>query len=197
MKICCTCKTELCESNFHKNRTRKDGLSETCKECAKKRSRDWWQKNKERAHARAHEYLAKSENAEANRRRSNNWYWANREHALESGRTRRASNIDAIHRYDAERTRTDWRRKQKARYKENRRAKIAGVLSTLTQEQWIAILDLFEHRCAYCGAGGVTLEKDHVVPVSRGGNHSEDNVVPACRHCNAVKHTKTPEEMHN
>ncbi|MFQ5556935.1 MAG: HNH endonuclease [Acidimicrobiales bacterium] len=41
------------------------------------------------------------------------------------------------------------------------------------------------HRCQYCDGAADTV--DHVVPRSRGGSHSWDNVVAACRRCNAVK----------
>ena len=41
------------------------------------------------------------------------------------------------------------------------------------------------HRCQYCGAAAENI--DHVVPRSRGGTHSWDNVVAACRPCNAHK----------
>lgn len=40
-------------------------------------------------------------------------------------------------------------------------------------------------RCVYCGAAATSV--DHVVPRSRGGKHSWDNVVAACRRCNHVK----------
>jgi 5-methylcytosine-specific restriction endonuclease McrA len=40
-------------------------------------------------------------------------------------------------------------------------------------------------RCVYCGAPATSI--DHVVPRSRGGPHSWDNVVSACRRCNHVK----------
>ena len=39
--------------------------------------------------------------------------------------------------------------------------------------------------CVYCGAPATSL--DHVVPRSRGGEHSWDNVVAACGRCNHVK----------
>jgi 5-methylcytosine-specific restriction endonuclease McrA len=40
-------------------------------------------------------------------------------------------------------------------------------------------------RCVYCGAAATSL--DHVVPKSRGGSHSWDNVVSACGRCNHLK----------
>ncbi|MFT5201075.1 MAG: 5-methylcytosine-specific restriction endonuclease McrA [Candidatus Aldehydirespiratoraceae bacterium] len=39
--------------------------------------------------------------------------------------------------------------------------------------------------CQYCGAVGETI--DHVLPRSRGGRHTWDNVVAACRRCNSTK----------
>jgi 5-methylcytosine-specific restriction endonuclease McrA len=41
------------------------------------------------------------------------------------------------------------------------------------------------HRCQYCNHGAENI--DHVVPRSRGGTHSWDNVVASCRACNARK----------
>ena len=41
------------------------------------------------------------------------------------------------------------------------------------------------HRCQYCGDRAETL--DHVVPRSRGGGHTWENVVAACRPCNVHK----------
>lgn len=41
------------------------------------------------------------------------------------------------------------------------------------------------HRCQYCGGAAENI--DHVVPRSRGGTHSWENVVAACRPCNTRK----------
>jgi 5-methylcytosine-specific restriction endonuclease McrA len=47
----------------------------------------------------------------------------------------------------------------------------------------VFVRDDFE--CQYCG--GPAENVDHVVPRSRGGGHTWDNVVAACRPCNARK----------
>ncbi|MEE9197875.1 MAG: HNH endonuclease [bacterium] len=44
-----------------------------------------------------------------------------------------------------------------------------------------------QYTCQYCGAGGGTLTLDHVIPRSRGGATVWENVVLACRRCNAKK----------
>ena len=46
--------------------------------------------------------------------------------------------------------------------------------------------------CQYCGGKAETM--DHVVPRSRGGAHSWENVVAACRRCNSKKRDKLPVE---
>ena len=48
--------------------------------------------------------------------------------------------------------------------------------------------------CMYCGRLGLDLTLDHVVPRHRGGGHSWDNLVAACKACNHRKAGRTPEE---
>jgi len=60
------------------------------------------------------------------------------------------------------------------------------VSHDLTDAQW-ATLQAEWGGCAYCGATGGPLQRDCVLPISRGGRYTLDNVVPACRSCNASK----------
>ncbi len=50
-------------------------------------------------------------------------------------------------------------------------------------------------RCAYCGTTGGRLTLDHVVPRSRGGESSWENVVTSCATCNHRKGDRLPEEV--
>jgi len=70
-----------------------------------------------------------------------------------------------------------------------------GLPHTLSISEWNAILDHFDHRCAYCGRKARRLCREHAIPVSRGGGYTADNIVPACGSCNSRKHNKTPEEF--
>jgi len=47
-------------------------------------------------------------------------------------------------------------------------------------------------KCQYCGASAENL--DHVIPRSRGGPHTWENVVAACRPCNTSKEDRLPLE---
>lgn len=48
--------------------------------------------------------------------------------------------------------------------------------------------------CVYCDTRTGSLTCDHVIPVSRGGSSTLDNLVTACLACNLAKATNTPEE---
>jgi 5-methylcytosine-specific restriction endonuclease McrA len=50
------------------------------------------------------------------------------------------------------------------------------------------------HTCQYCAHVGGDLTLDHVVPRSRGGRNSWENIVTACRECNSKKRDRTPHE---
>lgn len=63
---------------------------------------------------------------------------------------------------------------------------MAKVEHDLTDAQWAALRDAWG-GCAYCGADRTDLQKDCMLPISRGGRYTLANVVPACRSCNASK----------
>jgi 5-methylcytosine-specific restriction endonuclease McrA len=50
------------------------------------------------------------------------------------------------------------------------------------------------HTCQYCGHVGGDLTLDHVIPRSKGGKNSWENIVAACRECNSRKRDRTPFE---
>ena len=78
------------------------------------------------------------------------------------------------------------RNSRKARAARRRKRRIAGATHDLTEVQWTALREAWA-GCAYCGATGVSLQRDCVLPISRGGRYTLDNVVPACRSCNTSK----------
>lgn len=79
--------------------------------------------------------------------------------------------------------RSDARRESWRRYWTTRRPRYRLRLSLHRRDRW---------RCHYCGKRGTmrTLTKDHVMPFSRGGKHTLDNLVSACRSCNQRKGVK-------
>jgi len=55
----------------------------------------------------------------------------------------------------------------------------------------VLVRDHFE--CQYCGSKAENV--DHIIPKSRGGAHSWENVVAACRRCNARKENRSPSDV--
>jgi hypothetical protein len=54
----------------------------------------------------------------------------------------------------------------------------------------VRILSRDDFTCRYCGKKSPTMTVDHVIPVTRGGDHNDENLVAACRPCNSKKGNK-------
>lgn len=61
------------------------------------------------------------------------------------------------------------------------------------------VLYLYGHRCYLCDEvleqGRGTIHMDHVVPLSRGGTHTLDNLRPTCPTCNWTKQNRLWHEI--
>ena len=77
-------------------------------------------------------------------------------------------------------------RSRKATAARRRKRRMDGVDHDLSDEQWTALAVAWG-CCAYCGATSKPLQRDCVLALSRGGRYTLDNIVPACRACNASK----------
>ncbi|RPI95510.1 MAG: HNH endonuclease [Chloroflexi bacterium] len=73
-------------------------------------------------------------------------------------------------------------------------AKKNGLPSSLTAKEWKQILIDFDSRCAYCGSDK-RLIQEHFIPVSKGGEYTKRNIVPACCSCNNKKRNKHPADF--
>ncbi|GIG62944.1 hypothetical protein Lfu02_73160 [Longispora fulva] len=69
-----------------------------------------------------------------------------------------------------------------------RRNRIVAAIGSHTDREWREMLRRHAGRCAYCGKQAV--ERDHVVPLTRGGSDFVSNLLPACRGCNCSKNNK-------
>lgn len=66
----------------------------------------------------------------------------------------------------------------------------------LTGVEWSNLKDAWGDKCAYCGDGDTSLQRDHVVAVNNGGGTVVENIVPACQTCNASKGAKSVSEWY-
>lgn len=63
----------------------------------------------------------------------------------------------------------------------------------VSPESRLRVFERDSYKCCYCGSSE-RLEIDHVIPVSKGGSHEEDNLKTACRSCNRKKGNKIQTE---
>ena len=60
------------------------------------------------------------------------------------------------------------------------------LICDLTVEDWDNALKFFDNRCAYCGNEG-KLHREHIIPMSKGGGYTRNNIIPSCIPCNQSK----------
>lgn len=161
--------------------------------CKKHHARENYRANIEQRRAQQAIYRAK--HRERDRQRAAAWRAAHPEQAAEISRRYYAAHRDEVLAY--RRAYRDGNR-DKVRAANQRRKRLlrGATVHDLTSEQWAAILDLFDHRCAYCARDDRPLTQDHLIPLSRGGGHTADNVVPACQPCNSRKGDRPAPPFH-
>lgn len=142
--------------------------------------------NLEEARAKSREAAARwrANNLEKSRERCRGWHAANASLVRAYKQKWSRENRERMN----ERAR-EWRAKNpesKLETQRRRRAVASGAVSTLTRAEWAGRLEEYGGMCAHCVVCPAT-EMDHVVPLARGGDHELENVVPACRSCNARK----------
>ena len=80
---------------------------------------------------------------------------------------------------------------RKYRVQRNERERLRKINLRATPEliraQWERIKRKHKQRCYYCGIKHDKLTIDHVIPISKGGDNSLYNIVPACQVCNSKK----------
>jgi 5-methylcytosine-specific restriction endonuclease McrA len=108
------------------------------------------------------------------KQRAQLWTQGNPEKHRTSARKSRAKNPDLY--------RKIWRLKMHRRNAIMRNVPGTGI----SRQQWDAIVESQNGRCWWCGEEK-PLHMDHVIPVTKGGHHSPENIVGACKPCNSRK----------
>lgn len=190
MKTCRVCQSTKALSDFYTDKSMTDGFRSACKECVKAARREYHIVHGEHARASAIAYSRTPkgrENRRTNQRKrmqsaSFKAYqraWSKTEKGRASGRSR-------VNRF-AKTTLGDAANKRRH---VARRARERIIINTLTANEWAVILSAHDNRCRYCGrafSSDLPPTQDHVMPISKGGHHTKDNVVPACKPCNSRK----------
>jgi len=187
-------KCNKCRAQEEKDRRITHPPTEKQRKAARARTKEWARVNPERARANALKtYLANPERAKASARAWQNrnpekvkaakydWVTRNRSVTREYARQWQANNRELYHEIQKK-----WRAENQT-YWRIRDASLRKVTSNFTLAQWLEVLEEFGHRCAYCLRGDRKLTMDHVIPVSKGGEHVRENIVTACKSCNSKK----------
>lgn len=205
MKTCNKCEVEkpATPEYFHRNKSKKDGLEYTCKECRKEYDKKYYQENKEKKHEYDKKYYQENkeyykkyseEHKEERREYSRNHYQENKEEKLEYSRIHYQENKEHYREYFV--TYRLENPEAKRLIEQRRRARKAQLPHDLVEEEWYEILEYFNNECAYCGDSESGLEQEHVIPVSKGGGYTADNIIPACKSCNSSKNARDLEEWY-
>lgn len=223
-KHCAKCGEMQALDGFSRDKTRHDGLSPYCKQCRKAYGRTYYEGHREQINAQSARWRAEhlDRAREAARDRARERYAGNpekykvanraskarhRDKRLEETRQWRAENPDAIRSYSAR----YWREKREyntARYRawarqggavilQRRRSALKHGVETkaFTLTDWQDRVTGFNGHCAYCLKPMAKVTMDHMDPISRGGVHAIENLVPACAPCNTSKSNRTLLEM--
>lgn len=194
MKHCTKCFEVMPMNNKHFDirRSTKSGLFSECKGCRKdhrinnieeykKRDSNYYKKNKKQRSNYHKQYRIK--NRERLRTYNKEYHMNNKDKINVQQRCYYRMNKGKWSTY---------RRDNRDQYNLNeqrRRTLKRSLISTFTLKQWQQCLTHFNHQCAYCGHND-KLEQDHFIPVSKGGHYTANNIIPACRSCNASKNNK-------
>lgn len=71
-----------------------------------------------------------------------------------------------------------------------RKERIRAASFAFSERDWRRLLLQYRYACAYCGEPANDLQREHVVPLARGGTHGVGNIVPSCPTCNYAKKDK-------
>ena len=77
-------------------------------------------------------------------------------------------------------------RARKRKYKRNGSSSVRAN-KTSKKAEWNTLLKRYEYKCLCCGRSDVQLTVDHIIPLSKGGTSSADNLQPLCMNCNVRK----------
>jgi 5-methylcytosine-specific restriction endonuclease McrA len=205
-KVCSKCKVEKNTSEFHKNRSRDDGLQHYCKMCQSfmqkvyynpENSKAYYLANRDRINAVRRAYVARNKEKISERHKA--YYIANRDKLIDQVKTYNATNKDRKKEYAKEYVKTEKgassRRKANSKARPRRRALKRGA-----NIESFSPIEIFERDGYICQLCGIKTrpdfksqyhpkrpELDHIIPLSIGGDHSMVNTQCLCRHCNITK----------
>lgn len=165
MRTCTRCEEEKPFELFSKRKASRDGLHHYCKTCASEYHKEWYARNRERIQEKSREY-ARS-HPEYNRSKTAKWVKDNPERAKEG-----------------------WKKSKERRREREKTAKVK------TRVDRKGVWEKQNGKCGICGElidmavkhpDPKSRSIDHIVALSKGGLHTEENIQFTHFQCNLYK----------
>lgn len=199
-KACKKCGVEKLLSEYHKNKTNSDGRQLYCKTCNIELSKQYYIENKEKIkqyniknRQQIIEYRKqyRIKNKEQLAKKRNQYYINNREKMLKINNQYYIDNRDKMLEQNKQ-----WRIANPEKViakKINRRAMELNATGKFTADDIAQLLVLQKGKCAICHCSIKNgYHVDHIVPLSKGGSNSKENLQLLCPTCNLSKGARDP-----
>ena len=189
-KICSNCKQNIFIKDFYKNISKKDGRQSECKYCMSK----YIIENKHRRSEYNKKYQV--EHSQQIAKYQQKYRVNHMQEKVEYDKIYYDKHRQQRLEYQKEYIKTAEGKATNARRHHNRRTNMSNSLNTLTVEEFNCILFLQNYQCIGPNHEGsryfdeVEPQKDHIVPVNKGGNFTKENIQVLCKSCNSKKGTK-------
>ena len=160
----------------------KDKILERCKQ--------YREKNKDKIAERSKQYY--DNNKEYHAKWMKQYYEINRDKIAEQGKQYREANKDKIAEYQKQYYATPQGQVVYFNRGCKRRLRKQNQGNGINKDQWLEMMKYFNFTCAYSGEKltKYTRSIDHIIPLSKDGEHEIWNVVPMYRSYNLSKHDK-------
>lgn len=216
-KVCQGCLKSLLITEFWKDSRLRSGRCSRCRSCKSKENLRW--RSAHREERKIYQSRYSREHRERTNERLRIWRKRNIHRAREIYRSYRSRNIERVRDRDRKREKSikraawyleyysrtrsrqlsnarRWRLKNRERHNLNSlnyRKRKLGATGEFSALQWKEMKILYAFKCLRCKKREpeISLTLDHIVPLSKGGSHTKDNIQPLCGPCNSAKSTRS------
>lgn len=197
-KRCALCNADKPLTDFHRDKSRRDGYRDRCKACVLTYNRAWYEADKDAIIARQMAAYRADPSKKIGYTRE--WYRRTHPERLAKQAKYRAEHLEEIRAqqrgmtaYHVAKNR-EWQKRNPERYRANKQR--AGMVRRArkrgTQIEPVDTDAIVARDRSICGICGRKVERkdlsfDHIVPLSRGGPHTEANLQVAHWRCNVKR----------
>ena len=213
LKRCSKCGIEKELGEFHKHKRFQDGHQYVCKQCTALKARIYYQTHKDerrkylktrkqeilkQARTYRKEHKAKITKYQQEYRQTHkieicNYLKERKSEIVKRDRKYRAEHKEKIRKQQQEYALSPNGKIAIKRRGHNRRVRENAIGTTLTVNQWNKILSMQNNQCNICNKRFTAKRPattDHIIPLSKNGGLTFENVQALCQSCNSKKYNK-------